>query len=165
VSGAVVERFEVFGYELTYAHGVYSMSAGRNVNALESTVVVLSTSDDMRGYGETCPLGTSYLPAFASGARAALRELAPAVIGADACNPAGLSSALDSALAGHFYAKSAIEIAAFDLFGRLTGVPVSSLLGGIRSPDFRLYVAVPLASPDDMVAFVLAERANGIHHF
>jgi L-alanine-DL-glutamate epimerase-like enolase superfamily enzyme len=165
MSGAVVERVEVFGYELTYAHGVYSMSAGRNVDALESTVVVLSTSDDVQGYGETCPLGMNYLPAFASGARAALRELAPAVIGADACNPAGLSSALDSVLAGNFYAKSAIEIAAFDLFGRLTGVPVSGLLGGIQSPDFPLYVAVPLASADDMVAFVLAERANGIHRF
>lgn len=165
MSSAVVERLEVFGYELTYAHGVYSMSAGRDVDALESTVVVLTASDGTRGYGETCPLGANYLPAFALGARAALRELAPAVLGADACNPAGLSTALDSVLAGHLYAKSAVEIAAFDLFGRLSGVPVSALLGGVRSPQFPLYVAVPLASPDEMVAFVLAERARGIHRF
>lgn len=161
----VIERVDVFGYVLTYAHGVYSMSAGRDIAALDSTVVVLSASDGTQGFGETCPLGSSYLPAFASGARAGLRELAPAVLGADACNPSGLSSRLDSALAGHLYAKSAIEIAAFDLFGRLSGVPVAGLLGGVRSPQFPLYVAVPLASPDDMVAFVLAERAKGIHRF
>jgi L-alanine-DL-glutamate epimerase-like enolase superfamily enzyme len=162
---AVIERIEVFGYELTYAHGVYSMSGGRDVDALQSTVVVLTASDGTQGFGETCPLGSSYLPAFASGARAALQQLAPAVLGAGARNPAALSARLDSALAGHLYAKSAVDIASFDLFGRLTGMPVAGLLGGVRSPEFPLYVAVPLASPEDMVAFVLAERAKGIHRF
>jgi L-alanine-DL-glutamate epimerase-like enolase superfamily enzyme len=165
VKAAEIERLEVFGYTLTYAHGVYSMSAGRSVEALQSTVVALTASDGTRGFGETCPLGPTYLPAFAAGARAALRELAPAVLGRDALNTAGLADSLDRAVAGHPYAKSAIDIAAFDLFGRIAGVPVAALLGGVRSEDFPLYVAVPLASPEEMVAFVLAERAKGIHRF
>jgi L-alanine-DL-glutamate epimerase-like enolase superfamily enzyme len=165
VKGTVIERLEVFSYELTYAHGVYSMSAGRSVEALQSTVVALTASDGTRGFGETCPLGPNYLPAFAAGARAAVRELAPAVLGCDALNPAALRATLDVALAGHPYAKSAVDIAAFDLFGRIAGVPVSGLLGGVASADFPLYVAVPLASPDEMVAFVVAERAKGIHRF
>ena len=36
------------------------------------------------GYGEHCPLGPSYLPAFAHGTRAGLAELAPSIIGESA---------------------------------------------------------------------------------
>ncbi len=165
MKAAAIVRIEVFGYTLTYAHGVYSMSAGRTVEALQSTVVALTASDGTTGFGETCPLGATYLPAFASGARAALCELAPALLGCDALNLAGVTDALERTLAGHPYAKSAVDIAALDLFGRIAGVPVSALLGGVRSTDFPLYVAVPLASPEEMVAFVLSERAKGIHRF
>jgi len=164
-SATVIERVEVFGYDLTYAHGDYVMSSGRVVNRLPSTVVRVTTRGGVEGFGETCPLGSTYLPAFGEGARAALRELAPALIGADATNLADVHRRLDARLRGHEYAKSALDVACWDAFGRLVGQPVSALLGGALRTELPLYVAIPLGPPAEMAAFVTRERAGGIRNF
>ncbi|WP_028060879.1 mandelate racemase/muconate lactonizing enzyme family protein [Candidatus Solirubrobacter pratensis] len=160
-----IERVDVYGYDLRYAHGEYVMSGGRTIASLPSTVVRIETEDGIAGHGETCPLGATYLPASAAGARAALGELAPALLGVDATNLAAVHDAMDGALRGHGYAKSAVDIACWDVLGRAAGVPVSTLLGGVRAPDFPLYVAIPLGPVDDMVAHVRARRDEGIRRF
>jgi len=162
---AAIERIDVYGYELTYAHGDYVMSSGRVVNRLPSTVVRITTRDGAQGFGEVCPLGTTYLPAFGEGARAAIRELAPALIGGDATNLADVHRRLDGALSGHEYAKSALDVACWDAFGRVVGQPVAVLLGGVLQRELPLYVAIPLGPPADMAAFVTRERALGIRNF
>lgn len=162
-AGAAIERVTVFGYELTYAHGDYVMSSGRVVNRLASTIVRVTTADGAEGFGEVCPLGTTYLPAHAEGARAALRVLAPAVLGAEATNLADVHRRMDGALRGHEYAKSAIDVACWDAFGRIVGQPVAALLGGILQPQLPLYVAIPLGPPAEMAAFAGREREAGIH--
>jgi L-alanine-DL-glutamate epimerase-like enolase superfamily enzyme len=67
---------------------------------------------------------------------------------------------MDGALAGHAYAKSALDIACWDLLGKATNVPVSTLLGGVTSEDFPLYVAIPLGPVDQMVAHVAARAIS-----
>jgi cis-L-3-hydroxyproline dehydratase len=57
-----IRAIEVFGYELTYAHGEYVMSKGRAAQTQSSTVVRLLTDDDLEGWGETSTLGGTYLP-------------------------------------------------------------------------------------------------------
>ena len=49
----------------------------------DSTVVEIHTDAGINGYGEVCPLGPAYLPAYAEGARAGIAELAPSLIGLD----------------------------------------------------------------------------------
>ena len=164
-SANVIDRVDVFGYDLTYAHGDYVMSSGRVVNLLPSTVVRITTRGGVEGYGEACPLGATYLPGFGGGARAALRELAPALLGTDAANLAAVNRQMDATLRGHEYAKSAVDIACWDILGRATNQPVATLLGGVLQVELPLYVAVPLGEPADMAAFVERERAGGIHHF
>jgi L-alanine-DL-glutamate epimerase-like enolase superfamily enzyme len=163
--GATIDRIDVFGYELTYAHGDYVMSAGREVRRLPSTVVRITTRDGTQGFGETCPLGSTYLPAFSEGARAALRELAPALIGADATNLADVHRRMDGRLRGHEYAKSALDVACWDAFGKLVGQPVAALLGGALQTELPLYVAIPLGPPAQMAEFVVREREAGIRRF
>jgi cis-L-3-hydroxyproline dehydratase len=164
-SGSRIERVDVFGYDLTYRHGDYVMSSGRVINRLASTVVRVITRDGATGFGEVCPLGTTYLPAHAEGARAALRELAPAVVGGDATNLADVHRRMDATLMGHAYAKSAIDVACWDAFGRIVGQPVSALLGGVLQAELLLYVAIPLGSPESMAAFTRRERGAGIRRF
>lgn len=160
-----IARVEVFGYDLTYVHGRYVMSGGREIEKLASTVVRVTTRDGVSGFGEVCPLGPAYLPAHADGARAALHTLAPAVVGLDVSNLGAVGAAMDQALMGHGYAKSGIDTACWDAFGRTIGVPVCELLGGRRSEEFPLYFAVPLGSADEMTTYVAARRAEGIHRF
>ena len=160
-----IERVDVFGYDLTYVHGRYVMSSGRMIDRLESTVVRVTTRDGVTGFGEACPLGPTYLEGFSGGARAALRELGPAVLGADVAEPAEIGRRMDAALRGHRYAKSAVDVAGWDAFGRSVDQSVGSLLGGKARTDLPIYVAVPLGEPDEMAAFVTRERAGGIRVF
>jgi L-alanine-DL-glutamate epimerase-like enolase superfamily enzyme len=160
-----IARIDVFGYDLTYVHGTYVMSGGREIVSLPSTVVRVTADDGTEGFGETCPLGPAYLPAHGEGARAALRELAPALLGLDPRELAIVGDAMDSALLGHAYAKSAVDVACWDLLGRSTGLPVCVLLGGRRQVSYPLYVAIPLGSPAEMAAHARELRAGGIHRF
>jgi cis-L-3-hydroxyproline dehydratase len=160
-----IAQVDVYAYRLTYVHGTYVMSGGRRIEALESVVVRVTTDDGVAGFGEVCPLGPAYLPGHAEGAKAALRELAPALIGVDACNLAEVGSALDRALMGHAYAKSAADIACWDVLGKTSGTSVSTLLGGRRQARFPLYVAVPLGPADAMASFVSDRRAEGVSRF
>jgi L-alanine-DL-glutamate epimerase-like enolase superfamily enzyme len=162
---SAIERIDLFSYELTYVGGRYVMSGGRVVEALQSTVARLTTADGLVGHGETCPLGPNYLPAHAGGARAALVELAPALLGLDATDPVGVEAAMHAALLGHPYAKSAVDVACWDVFGQATGRPVCDLIGGRRQQSFPLYVAISLGTPEQMAADVERHRATGIHRF
>jgi L-alanine-DL-glutamate epimerase-like enolase superfamily enzyme len=160
-----IARLQTLGYEANYAHGSYEMSGGRVITSLQSTIARIETDDGLVGYGETCPLGSTYLPAHAAGARAAIEEVAPALIGVDPRNLNAVWAALDGALAGHDYAKAAIDIACWDILGRAANLPVSTLLGGATSEDFPLYVAIGLGPVDSMVAQVRMHRAEGIRRF
>jgi L-alanine-DL-glutamate epimerase-like enolase superfamily enzyme len=160
-----IAKVDVYGYDLTYVHGSYVMSGGRVIESLPSTVVRITTDDGVEGFGETCPLGPAFLPAHGEGARAALRELAPALLGLDPRETANVNDRMDAALLGHAYAKSAADVACWDAAGRAAGVPVCTLLGGRRQESFPLYVAVPLGPADEMAAFVEARSAEGVHSF
>jgi L-alanine-DL-glutamate epimerase-like enolase superfamily enzyme len=160
-----IVRIDVYGYDLSYVHGTYVMSAGRKIVTLPSTVVRVTTESGIEGFGEVCPLGPAYLPAYGEGARSALAQLAPAVIGVSAANVGAVGAAMDAALMGHAYAKSAIDTACWDALGRAAGLPVCDLLGGRLSERFPLYFAVPLGSADEMSAYVDARRREGIRRF
>jgi cis-L-3-hydroxyproline dehydratase len=160
-----INRVDVYHFELTYVHGTYVMSGGREITSLPSTLVCVTCDSGHQGWGEVCPLGNTYLPAHAEGARAALTLLAPAVIGIDPTCLGTVNDAMDAALLGHGYAKSPIDVACWDLKGRALGVSLSTLLGGVRQERFPLYMAVPLGTPDEMTAYVLKRRKEGIHKF
>ncbi len=160
-----IRRIEVYRYDLRYVHGDYVMSGGRSISTLPSTLVRVIADDGTEGWGEVCPLGRTYLPAFPEGAPAALGVLAPAVLGLDPCNLAQINQAMDTALRGHGYAKSPLDVACWDILGKLAGQPVVTLLGGRRQERFPLYMAVPFGTPEEMAAYVGARRAEGIHRF
>jgi len=160
-----IGRVDVFRYELTYVGRSYVMSGGREIASLPATVVRLTADDGMTGFGETCPLGAAYLEAHGEGARVALRELAPVLVGLDPREPQVLLDQMDAVLRGHGYAKSAVDSACWDLLGKVAGMPVCTLLGGRRSASYPLYVAIPLGSAEAMTTEVERLRSEGIHHF
>lgn len=153
----------MLSYRLSYAHGSYVMSQGREVSVLTSVVAAVTSASGHTGYGEVCPLGTTYLPGFSGGVLAALDELAPVTLGVQATSPAAVSEAMERALRGHGYAKSVLDVACYDLLGRIAGQPCDALLGGLLQERFPLYVAVPLGSPEAMADFARRTVAAGVH--
>ena len=160
-----IQRIEVFTYDLTYAHGDYVMSGGRTIRTLLSTVVRLTTSSGVEGFAEVCPLGPNYLPGYGAGAQSVIAEFAPALIGLDIENLGLINKTMDGALAGHAYAKSVVDIACWDAFGKITNQSVYTLLGGKRQEQIPLYVAIPLEAEGEMAKHVLARKAEGTRRF
>ena len=72
------------------------------------------------------PLGSFYDPAFAEGARAAMRELAPQSSIGEASGIEALNRRMDLLLKGHPYAKSAIDMALWDLAGKRSGLSLAA---------------------------------------
>src|SRR5215472_11048490 len=117
-----IRQIEVFRAELPLLEGSYSWSGGNSVAVFDSTVVAVHTGQGFTGYGEICPLGSAYLPAYAAGARAGIAELAPALIGLDPTNLGTLNRRMDQLMRGHPYVKSAIDVACWDILGKVAGL-------------------------------------------
>ena len=89
--------------------------------SLGSTVVRVVCDDGPVGWGEACPLGATYQAQHALGARSALAEVAPGLIGADPLGAVALRRRMDGLLSGSRYAKAALDIAACGLTGKRCG--------------------------------------------
>src|SRR6202035_555370 len=140
-------------------------SGGKSVTVFDSTVVQIETDAGFTGYGEVCPLGPFYLPAYANGVRAGLAELGPHLIGEDPLQLLKLSRRMDAALKGHPYVKSGIDMACWDILGQVTGQPVCIPMGGRYGEDFGLYRAISQESPEAMASRVVEYRAQGYRRF
>ena len=160
-----ITKLEVYQADLPLHEGSYKWSGGNSVEVFDSTVVAVHADMGISGYGEVCPLGPAYLPAYAKGARTGLFELAPHLIGADPTELGAVNGLMDAALKGHPYVKSAIDMACWDILGKVSGLPLVTLLGGRYGESFALYRAISQESPEAMAGRVAEYRAQGYTKF
>jgi len=160
-----IARIQAFRVELPLHESTYKWSGGKSVTVFDSTIVRVETDAGLVGYGEVCPLGPFYLPAYAEGVRAGLRELGPHVIGHDPRELTKLNRHMDAVLKGHPYVKSGIDIACWDILGQACKMPVCELLGGRYGDDVVLYRAISQDEPEAMAARVADYRSQGYRRF
>jgi L-alanine-DL-glutamate epimerase-like enolase superfamily enzyme len=160
-----IERIVVYQVDLPLVEGSYKWSGGKSVSVFDSTVVAIETDSGLTGFGEVCPLGPFYLPAYAEGVRAGLRELGPHLLGYDPREIQKINRRMDAALKGHPYVKSGIDMACWDLLGKATGVPLVTLFGGRFGEKIQLYRAISQQSPEAMAANVAGYRSVGYRRF
>ncbi|WP_437185693.1 cis-3-hydroxy-L-proline dehydratase [Planctomicrobium sp. SH668] len=160
-----IARIFAHRVELPLVEGNYNWAQGKSVSVFDSTIIGVETECGLIGYGEVCPLGPFYLPAYAAGVRAGLVELAPHLIGEDPLQLLKLNQLMDAALKGHPYVKSGIDIACWDLLGKLSGLPVCDLLGGRFGDEVQLYRAISQESPEQMAAKIAGYREEGYRRF
>jgi len=156
---------KVYQVDLPLKEGRYAWADGKYVDVFDSTVVEIETSEGLTGYGEVCPLGPFYLPAFGAGARAGIGELAPQLLGQDPTEVQKLGHLMDAALLGHPYVKSAIDMACWDLLGKSLDSPVCHLLGGRYGDSVELYRAISQRPAAEMADNVEQYRAEGYRKF
>jgi len=158
---------EIIAYQvdLPLHEGSYKWSGGNSVSVFDSTIVAVKTNSGLIGYGEICPLGPAYLPAYAAGARTGIAELAPHLIGLDPTQLGVVNHRMDQAMRGHPYVKSAVDMACWDLLGKVCSQPVVTLLGGRYGDDFALYRAISQDTPEAMAASIGKYRSQGYTKF
>ncbi len=160
-----ITSIRAYQVDLPLHEGSYKWSGGNVVTVFDSTVVAVATDAGITGYGEVCPLGPAYLPAYAAGVRGGLKEIGPKLLGLDPRDLDVLNRRMDQALRGHPYVKSGIDVACWDILGKTTGQPAVTLLGGRYGDDFLLYRAISQESPAEMAKRVHQYRAEGYTKF
>ena len=160
-----IKAIRAWQVDLPLREGRYSWSKGNFVEVFDDTVVAVETDTGLTGYAECCPLGSAYLPSYAAGVRAGLREIAPRLIGIDPTNLGEVNRRMDAALNGHPYVKAPIDVACWDILGKLVGQPVYTLLGGAAQERVALYRAISQEEPERMAAKIAGYRAEGYRKF
>ncbi|WP_116473912.1 mandelate racemase/muconate lactonizing enzyme family protein [Zobellella maritima] len=156
-----ITRIELYQVDLPYAGGVYHLSGGREYRSFDATMVRILTDTGLEGWGESTPFGSTYIASHALGARAGIAEIAPHLLGRDPRQVDRIYDAMDNALVGHNHAKSAIDLACWDLFGKSVGLPVCELLGGSTGKRLPVISSIHAETPEAMRANVARHRELG----
>lgn len=157
-----INEITVYSYEAKYLHGEFTMSGGRTFTGHPSIVVRLGTDDGHDGWAESAPLGSTHLPSSFTGELAALKELGPHILGQDPRSPAAINLIMDGIMQSGSAAKAVLDMASYDLFGKIVGLPTSSLLGGRVNEDLRGFGVVGFGDPAAGVEKALAEVKTGL---
>lgn len=158
-----ISRISLWHVPLTSLE-TYYMAEGKACDTVETVVLRIDTDTGLSGWGEVCPI-PHYLPAYARGVAPALTELAPVLIGAEFTGPEAMMAACHRHLQGHVYAKSAIDIALWDVLGQICDQPLYTLLGGQRQKDLPLYHSITCVAPNEMVRIAKTAFQQGMRQF
>ncbi len=138
--------------------GPAPMMGGQPRTSMDTLLVRVDTDAGISGWGEG--FGHRIWPAT----RAAIDAMiAPACIGADASDIAGLMGRLQRVFYGAgrggptLYGLSAIDIALWDIAGKVANLPLYRLLGGGAKTDLPAYASLLHLPGADAVAFYTTE--------
>ena len=158
-----IKRLSLWHVPLT-SHETYYMAGAKTCAVVETAVLRVDTDAGVTGWGEVCPI-PHYLPAYARGVGPVLTEIAPIVLGADPVGVEALMAQADKYLPDHRYAKSALDIALWDITAKAATLPLHALLGGRRQEDLPLYHSITCVAPDEMARMAREAQAEGIAQF
>ena len=155
-----IDEIHIYQIDLPVINGPYTYSGGA-LYTVDSTIVQIRCDNGLVGFGECCPCGPVYAAEHGTGARAALAELAPHLIGEDPLHLNGIWSNMESHLHAHHYAKAAVDIALWDIAGKNYGVRVCDLLGGAKTENVISYYTTGSVSPEEAAQIAVEKRAQG----
>jgi cis-L-3-hydroxyproline dehydratase len=159
-----ITSIAVHQVDLPLKERAYSWST-QSFAAFDSTVLIIEIDSGLTGVGEVCPLGPSYLPAYAEGARVGLAQIARGLIGEDPLQIGRINQRMDELLKGHPYVKSAIDVACWDLLGKATEQPVYNLLGGLLQDRVTLFKVISRQDPAAMASKLTDYQQQGFRQF
>lgn len=160
-----ISKISVYQKDLPYSGGGLAVGdlteeRARTFDTFNSTIVVVETDAGIIGAGESCPWGPTD-----PGTLRAMPILARALLGQDPRDLSAIEQAMDAAIDHHTYAKSALDIACWDILGKSQGVPVYELLGGKLTDGAPLYRCVMEQEHDKIQAEMAQYRAAGYRYF
>ncbi|MEL7163914.1 MAG: enolase C-terminal domain-like protein [Pseudomonadota bacterium] len=151
----------VYQVDLPLEHP-YWLSGGRlKFECLDATLVKLETDAGITGWGEGTPWGHTYVPAHGPGIRAGIETMAGFVLGLDPRRVLEVERAMDTALPGHLYAKSPIDMACWDIAGQDAGLPIADLMGGGSRTPRPIASSVGAKTVEETREVIARHRARG----
>ncbi|QOR60975.1 dipeptide epimerase [Sulfurovum sp. ST-21] len=135
------------------------VTALRRVDSLEDLVVIIEGDDGSIGYGEGAP--TPQITGETIGSmQAAIDFISPQLIGKEIDDFSSLISLVHTTIVGNTTAKSALEIALYDLKAKAQKLPLYKMLGGTRR-SFRTDITISMGETGKMVSESLSAVSLG----
>ncbi len=134
-------------------------TALRRVEFLEDIVVIIHTDSGLKGYGEGAP--TPVITGETMGTmQAVIDYLAPFLIGREIDDFESLIDIVQHRILKNTTAKSALEIALYDLKAKSQNLPLYQMLGGVQK-EFETDITISLGETEKMVSDALSAIALG----
>ena len=124
-------------------------TALRSVNSVEDVVVEIHTDTGAVGYGEAPPTGVITGDTTGAIIGAINDHMKKTLIGKDVDDFEDLMIALQKCILKNTSAKAAVDMALWDLYGQLHGIPVYKLMGGARK-SIVTDITISVNEPDEM---------------
>lgn len=124
-------------------------TALRSVSSVNDVVVELHTDTGHIGYGEAPPTGVITGDTTGAIIGAIQDHIAPTILGRDVTDLESILIAMNGCILHNTSAKAAIDMALYDLYGQLCGLPVYKLLGGNRT-QIETDITISVNSPEEM---------------
>lgn len=158
-----ISRIDVFQLDIPLEKS--KRYPNKTYEALDDTIVRLETDAGLVGWGEVCPIASTYQPEHALGVRAAIEEMAPGLIGEDPTQTDRINAVMNKWLMGGEYAKSAIDIACWDITGKAYGKPIYHLIGGRMQERAKAYPEIEMGPIETVETRIAQYRGEGFTHF
>ena len=142
----------------------YTTGLARDV-PIETNVLRLDTDAGLTGWGESCTAPPYYYPTLSAGTREAIRHAEPLLLGADPREHSAILYRLQHYMRGQKPARSAIDMALWDLVGKAAGLPLVELWGGRVAGSLPVLAMICVADPDTMLASIDSYREQGYRLF
>lgn len=143
----------VHPYVLSNAYGVLADS--------DQIYVEIKTDEGITGWGEGNPWA-GFSGDIAESVVCVLKKLVgPGLLGKDPTNINAVHKAMDGMISGNKMVKAAIDMACYDILGKLLGAPVHKILGGKKYDTIRCFWSIGGSTPEDSVAEVLSIKEQG----
>lgn len=124
-------------------------TALRTVTHVEDIIVEIHTDTGNTGYGEAPPTGVITGDTRGSILGAVDEHMRPLLVGREVDDFESLLKDLNACIVKNSSAKAALDMALYDLYGQLYGIPVYKLLGGCRD-TIRTDITISVNSPEQM---------------
>jgi L-alanine-DL-glutamate epimerase-like enolase superfamily enzyme len=135
------------------------------VTDAHAVLVKLSNDDGLVGYGEANPMPPFTSESWGSVFATIEHHLAPMLLGADPRQITRCNAGFDQTLSGNLLAKGALDVALYDLKGKVHGVPVHQLLGGSLREEIPLLWPFGSGTPAEDVARIKEKMDEGYRTF
>ena len=143
------------GFKQTFRFGTVDRTRSQNV------VVRITTEDGVVGYGEACPVRAFTAETQQTVVALIDERVREVVVGQNPTLVRPILRALAPRLVHCPFTLAAVDIALWDLAGKLLGVPVSTLLGGRLHDRIEVHGSVGWDRPEAMAEAALAQLAAG----
>ncbi len=150
-----ITRVEIYPLTKIRYQGIWRLSrgvaGGPDMKWGFNVIVRLRTDEGLVGWGEVGPINPYQGETTWSIAVALERFYGPLLIGRDPWDVGSLHVAMEGILPDNPHARTAVDLALYDLMGKASGQPVYKLLGGLQHERVPLKFPVAQAEPEEMV--------------